>query len=357
MISKVSVFLVVIFLGSVLFLAGYLVAQRSTLNEGEGQLALVDNSLVSRFNKTEEKYIKNYGIIKIANDEGAALRLGVNGKEIIYYLPESGQIRSVPISNIESRNPIAPTLVAETRPGLKAISWSPDGKGIIALDNVSFNYFNLISGTVKKLDRRIKNPVFPRTGDKIVYLFFDPENGQGSISIADPAIENFKSILKTRSDDWSLSWFDDKTISLINDQGSLFLLTIQSGGLEKILDNQEGLEAKWSPNGQRLVYSTSSPSNKISQLFLWDQSQQAGLALSLETRASRCAWSADSENIYCADGGTFSVFNTARPGTGPKTLISDPIAGLVEELLLDGAEEHLIFRTQTGKLYGFNLNQ
>ncbi len=335
---------------------GRLSSQSRLVSDDRGQLALVNNSLISRFNRTEEKYATPKGPVKISQDDAYSPKLAPNGREIYYYVPQTGQIRSAPVVSANDPAGTGSALIAEIKSGLKEITWSADGKEIIAKDDASHIYHNLPTKSSKRLNQNALNPVFSKNADQIAYLYYDPATGEGAISLADPQIETFKNILNTRSTDWQIDWVGPKTLSLATDN-SLFDLNIETGALTKILENKNNLDVVWSPNGQRLIFSSTDAESGESGLFVWDTADQTEANLDIRAQASKCVWSVNSTNIYCFAGSSLVTAEVDQTELEPKIIFTDPGFVRAETLILSGTEDYLIFRdSQTKKLYRLNLN-
>ena len=159
MAKKVTIFFVFILAVLAMFLAGYLISEKS-LTGGQNQQALIDGSLVSRFQEAPEKRVSPTGLFALSRDRAAFPMLSADGKEIFYYNSDSGEIRSISTQNLAGGS----ILVAKIQTGARQISWSQN-KTLVAAYSSNSIFYDLNSNSSKKLDNKIKNPVLSRAGD------------------------------------------------------------------------------------------------------------------------------------------------------------------------------------------------
>ena len=363
MAKKITIFFVFILAALAMFLAGYLISKKS-LTGGQNQQALINNSLVSRFEESPEKHVSPIGLFALSQDRATFPTLSADGKEIFYYNPDSGEIRSVSTQNMAGGS----TLAAKIQPGARQISWASN-KTLVATYSNNSIFYDLNSNSSKKLDSKIKNPVLSRAGDKLAYNYFDTETGEGSISIADPTAEIFKTLLSTRFENWQISWLNSDVLFLVtrpalgNSEFSLFTLDTTTKALHGVLDSKNNLEVVWSPSGQKIVYSYSIGPAQESGLYFMDLANREEVGLNATLNASKCTWSIDDKTIYCAGKDSFVVLDTSLASPIPENIPNVPKENLdssatATNLLLTSAEDYLVFRnSQNGKLYGLNLNR
>ncbi|OGN03918.1 MAG: hypothetical protein A2831_02420 [Candidatus Yanofskybacteria bacterium RIFCSPHIGHO2_01_FULL_44_17] len=338
-------------------MGGYLFSRKS---DPLGQQALINNSLVNRFDKAEEKYQAPSGLFELTSGEASFPHISIAG-EILYYLPKSGEIRSLSVAA-----PVAgTTLVAKIQPGASRIDWATNNT-LLANYPTGAIFYDLKSNFSKKYDPLIKNPSLSRVGDKIAYTYFNPESDEGNISIADPRMESFKNILPTRFSGWQIKWLSDNKLALIkpptleNTHLSLFTLNSESGALENILEFRNNLQIAWSENGQKILYSYTDPATQVNQLYFMDMVTKTEVSLGSQLEALKCAWSINGKTIYCLGGKSLFSFDTSASGTQPKEITSldssTAIANAVHPILTS-IEDYIIFKSsKDGKLYGLKIN-
>lgn len=358
MSNKFLKFVVFSLVGLAVFMTGYLFTRKT---DTVSQQALINNSLVERFDKTEEKYVEPTGIFDITAGEASYPNISKTG-EIWYYLPKSGELRAVSIKNLQAGS----TLVAKIQAGATNITWGADKK-LLAHYPTEVIFYDLGSNFSKRYDKIIKNPAISKNGDKLAYNYFNDETGEGNISIADPALDAYKNILSTRFSGWQIKWLDEKRLALVkpptleNTQYSVFVLDIETGSLQNLLDSKSNLELTWSSNGQKVIYSYVDPYIQERGFYVMGLETREEIQLKSTIDASKCTWSIDNKTVYCAGPDSFVSIDTSAP-EAPAKEITNPtdtnIAANATDLLLNSTEDYLVFKnSKDGKLYGLSLSK
>lgn len=357
---KLLIFLVVVLAALALFLAGYSISRR-TLTADLSQ-PLTANSLVNRFDKTTEKKSQPIGTFVISKGAADFPVLVSGGKEVLYYNPDSGEIRSVQVSDLAGGS----TVVAKIQSHASRIIWSAN-KTLVAFYDTGATYYDLNNNYSKRLGGNIKNPALAKAGNKIAYNYFDGRAGSGSVSVADPQSTVFKNILATRFPDWQIGWLDSSRLWLIRPASEefstslLFSLDIDSGRFEKILEASGHLEVLWSAGGQKFVYSYADPSTQATGLYMLDPETRDEALLAQDIHANQCAWSIDSKTIYCVSGQSLVTIDTSGPYPKAQPVLihgdSTPLEHATN-LTLTSTEDYLLFLDSAAhQLYALRLSQ
>lgn len=310
------------------------------------------------------------GSVKLTNDDASFPFFIPNRGEVRYYVSRTGEIKSLDLRKLSAKAKV----VATIKPRAIALTWSPDGTQVIATYGSDHIAINLTSGISRTLDRKISAPEFSRNSDQVAYAYFDPETAAGSIAIADTQFKDFKNILKTRLKNWELQWNNERRLSLIattatTKLNTLFLLDIDHGALETLLDSKINLEANWAPNGNTLLYSRQT--RRGLELSLFSVATRHDTQLNFPGTASKCAWTPDSQTLYCAVPGkpmqlddlnssddTFVKIDVTHPEKSPETFFTAADASFVDarEMLYAPVQQALIFRNfKDGRLYMLSL--
>lgn len=237
---------------------------------------------------------------------------------------------------------------------VKAInpSISEDGKKILYMEKGTEKVFAIdFSGQennfvktreTNTLHPNISGVVLSKNKQKIAYLYFDKNTGEGQISIANPDGSVFKNILPTRASQLKIDWAKGHLISFYNPKGedhSLFLLNLENTQLEKILDSLDNLKLLWSPDGTRFLYSSNN------QLALLDLENRLTFTIDLLAETDRCVWSlnslfaycgsssGDSDNLYQLDVNKKEFGLIFQPSSADKIKIKKPILSPIEDFL------------------------
>lgn len=216
---------------------------------------------------------------------------------------------------------------------------------------------------------------------KIAYLA--PRTGGGvNLFTTDANGEKAKLIYGSSIKDWIVSWVKNDTISLTSKAsagipGYLYFLKADSGSIERVLGNVEGLTTLPNKDGSKIIYSEIKGGKPI--LSVYDKKVGKSSPLSLSTFPEKCVWSSDDTDIlFCASP------NAIPSGTYPdnwyqgkisfsdslwkiNTLVSEVVSivdltVLADEnidavnLLLDPTQNHLVFTNKKdGALWGLRL--
>lgn len=359
MTKKFPIFLVFTLVALATFLGGYLISRRSAGNLD--QRALIDNSLVDRFDKSPEKRAPQKGLITLSRDEAAFPTLSADGKAIFYYVPLTGEIRSTATQNM----PNGSSLVARIQPNAQQILWA-NNKTLIASYSSGNIYYDLNSNTSRKIDPQFINPTISKSGNRIAFTVFDSKSEQGNISVSDQNMEVRKDIMPTRISNWRPSWINGSVLSLLrpplnqNPTTALYTLDIQTGNFQNVTELKDGLEILWSPSGQKLVYSYNDEKGNP-WLYFMDMSVRDEMGMDQPTKASKCTWSIDNKTLYCAGKNSFISIDTSSQGfttreiPNPREGINSAAAAI--NLFLTSSEDYILFKdSQSGKLYGISIN-
>ncbi len=271
---------------------------------------------------------------------------------------------------------------------LKDIIWSPDKTKVISIyqdeeENISKYSYNYNTGKVFLLDSFIQEIIWSPQSDKIVYQYTNETTDDNNISTANPDGANWQSIFQTRMKNINLSWagseitFYEKPSGLI--QGSLFILNPLTKNLTKVLSDVYGMAAKWSPQGDNVLYSKTGNQGKGIGLYIAPKDGSGEIAIGISGLIEKCVWSQDNRTIFCAVSsnideaeilpddfykGSFisnDEFWKINLETGEKTILLEPWErgdGIYDavDLFLSPLEDYLFFVSKLdGLLYSIGL--
>lgn len=202
---------------------------------------------------------------------------------------------------------------------LKKIIWSPDKTKIISIyqdenENVSKYFYDYNTGKATFLNPYIQEIIWSPTSDKIAYQYTNEITNENNISIAKPDGTDWQNIFQIRIKNVNLNWtgsdiaFYEKASGLT--ESSLFLLNPLSKALTKVFSNISGLSVKWSPQGDKILYSKTSSNGKSIGLFVALRNGSNETSLNLSGFAEKCVWSQDNRTIFCAVPKNINEANT-----------------------------------------------
>ncbi len=240
----------------------------------------------------------------ISKEKILAPTIGTNGKTVKYYTQASGNIFESDFNGGNLKKISSVTL----NNLIKAI-WSPDKEKVIGIftdkDKIKKYVYNYSIGQSSLLNERIGYIAWSPDSKKIAYQFSDVSGEQNNISTADPDGTNWKNIFKTRLDNLIVEWPSQEKISLRQPpsglaQGILYAVDSVSGDFNKILSDLFGLNAKWSPKADKILYSTTDERGRNPQINLADGKGANFKDLKMSGIVDKCVWGNDDRTIYCA---------------------------------------------------------
>lgn len=285
----------------------------------------------------------------------------INRGNVIYYEKNTGKVFE---ANLGDKN--EKIVSDKILPNFITGIWSPDRRSVInrfaSGGNDVFRYLNTITDKEITFDRNIRSIAFSTDGNLVAYYYLNTTasiSEPAKIMIAQPDGLYPKKILDTRLRDVEIDWPVPDKISLKTGSSDLFLLTME-GKLTKIFEAKRDLELKWSPSSKKIIFSTlETTENRGYRSMLWlkDTDLKIETPLNLEGKASKCTWSIDDINVYCAVSESPSMETIYKIDT--KTAVSkvflEPLA-TISEMFLSNLEDYLIFvNASTGKLYGIKI--
>lgn len=309
--KAILIILIFVLVGLITFLGGYLIAQRDNRSQvGLGRSQTANISRLNRFstatqleNEDDQPTIQGRTLYadkfkRISTVKVLGPAIAEDGRQVIYFEKSSGKILA---SDFYGQN--ISTVSGKILDNITGAVWSKNGYEVIVAQNSRDGQkhasLNLHTNQTAMLDKRISSVVWADKNSQIVYSFLDKETGEGNISMANPDGLSFKVLLPTRADNLKIDRVKDGLISFhtpgAND--SLFLLSVEDGRLEKVLESLKNLKILWSPDGSKLLYSHEKEEGV--ETVVMNLSDQNGLFVDIITEADKCVWTADSLNIFC----------------------------------------------------------
>jgi len=192
---------------------------------------------------------------------------------------------------------------------LAKVIWSPDKNKIIRIyqdaeGNISKYFYNHEANQSFPLSNDIQEIAWSSDSNKITYQYTNEITNKNTITVADPDGNNWKNILDVRMKNLNLGWvnseiaFYEKPSGIA--QGSLFLLNPSTGNLAKVLSNIYGMAVKWSPQGDKILYSKTNNKGKNLALYLALKDGTGETSANISSLVEKCVWSADNRSLFCA---------------------------------------------------------
>ena len=353
---RILLILILATIGAIAFLSGYLLIPGKGLNR---QIGLVTDRFSNQINAGPS----NNKIPETAPLSSRKFLSFVSpGFEKIVAVDKNGDIIEIDTANF--REKILTTL--EHSNILEALL-SPSGNSIIysfynAKNDKKHIYLNLSSKSVNGgsayIDGNMKSAAFSPHGDQSAYLISSEDGGELLISKGANII---KRALKTRLGAALVAWPSD-FISIISynkdGYGDLFVLK-DNGTLNKIISYQYDLNVKWSPSGEKIIFSVKDDTNFEHLFYRNIKNKSLVVDLDIRADASKCLWISE-EEVICGIRNKVQLkdeFYKISVDDGSKKLILTPnINILIKEMALNRPGNILfVLNDIDSKLYALKL--
>jgi len=274
------------------------------------------------------------------------------GNGVLYYHANNGFVSRADIASRQS------TLVSQaTLPGLRDVIWSPDRQWVVTVFSAqhgqSYQYFNYQTHAHGTLPSSVIGATF--SPDSSSLAMAEQMGDETDILTGQPDGANAQVILKTHLPHVSISWPQAHTLALTtkDDTGvaSMYLLG-DDGGLTKIIDSETGLHTVWSPDGSKVLYSTTEEG-----LMSYAPESNQYASQPIATTADQCVWHADNQSVLCAVDvkGETNIESLRVGDTSAQTIASNLIIS-PEKLFLSSDEKFMVILSGSDHtLYGLKL--
>jgi len=260
------------------------------------------------FSKLSEKALGGITkTTKLDNSPVISPTLSSNGNGLQYYDQADGRFYSID----ENGNKI--TLSEKIFHNVQDITWSGDkNKAILEYPDGANIVFNFNKNEQVTLPSHWKDFDFSPDSEKIISksIGLDPDNRWLLISDTQGTqVRPIESLGKNESTVYS-SWSPNNQIIAMYSKGvdfnrqEIFFIGLNDENFKSTIVEGRGFQPKWSPNGNKLLYSVYSSNNDMKP-NLWvvnssgDSIGSARKNLRVETWANKCTYSSDTE-IFCA---------------------------------------------------------
>jgi len=233
--------------------------------------------------------------------------LSANGKDIQYYDESDGKFYRI------DKYGDASVLSDKIFHNVENISWSPDkNKAILEYPDGANIMYNFSTKKQVTLPKHWKDFDFSPAGDNIIMksMGLDPDNRWLAISSDDGSKIRPIEPLGTKDRTVYPAWSNNNQIIAMYTEGvdfnrqEVFFVGLNNENFKSTIVEGRGFQPKWSPRGDRLLYSVYSSNDNLKP-NLWvvnaegDNIGSGRKKLNIETWADKCAYSNDTE-IYCA---------------------------------------------------------
>ncbi len=251
-----------------------------------------------------------------------------DGSTIVYYDPATGKFYKV---SRDAKTRIE--LTSQTFPDAQSVVWSPTrDRAIIAFPDQSRILYNFTTQVQTTLPKEWSDVTFSPDGGQVAYKYLSGDENTQWLAVSNPDGTEVKGIepVGDKADSVQVAWSpNNQFVALYHsntDATGQEVLPIGFNGenFQSFKVDGQGFDGKWSPTGDRLLYTTyGSSSNYNPSLTIANVSGQTvgtgKQALSIQTWVDKCAFSGDGSSLYCA------VPNSLPEGSGIYRELSNSI--------------------------------
>lgn len=232
--------------------------------------------------------------------------LAADKKKILYFDPALEEFSQVNLDGADSES--------ITSAGFKNVydfTWANSkDRAMIAFSSDAgftkrFLAFNFNDQTYNNLGENVKAAALSPDGKKIIYLYRDTVKAASNLTTADFGGSKWKIIGSLNQEEVNLWWptpFRAITADALTGfkATNLYSLGITDGNLKTLIGDSFGISFKVSPDGKKVLYSTSSVARpKSVKLYVTDIDGKAQVDLGLQTLADKCGFAQDNRTVYC----------------------------------------------------------
>lgn len=350
------------------FLAGYIMVRRGA----DAPSSSKTGTILDRFgdqetgDKKQEETIEETRPTLITERRVLSVVNSYNKGAVLYFEKNTGKLFELDLETKAEKPVLDKSLV-----NFISAVWSPTKNefigSFISNSGIVFKYFNISTGEEVNFDPNIRSVAFSPDGNLIAYHSLNeaagsnsvglPDSQAGKIVISEPDGKYQKKILNTRLENIKMSWPTKDKMAFVTSNSEMFLVT-EDGKLTKVLELKPGLYENWSPSGRKLLFSVSSINQEQPDTTLniknLESKEEREIA---KSSASKCVWSIDDINVFCAISKSPSIDEIYKINTldGSQKLVAEPLTG-VREILLSPLEERLVFVDASDeKLYSIKI--
>lgn len=342
--------------------------------KGPGKLPPPEEGKEEPSEKAEGGLTETVPVVSNFTDAPAA-----DGQAVLYYQPTDGLFyRVTPDGQVEK-------LSDQIFHNVSQVTWSPSrDAAVLEYPDGSNIVYNFQTKTQVTLPKHWEEFSFSPEGNQLAFKsmgvdrdsrWLGVSNSNGSSSEAiEPLGDNAKTV--------TVSWSPNRQIVALQrevtgtDKQEIYFIGLQGENFRSMTAPGLGLQSQWTPDGQSLLYSVSSPTNDYKPM-LWiagASGEDIGAnrhSLGLNTWANKCAFT-DAANIICAvprelpagAGLTPAIADNIPDNlysiniqTGEGRLLAIPSVNITAESVMVTSDRKWVFlkETLTGNLYRIAL--
>jgi hypothetical protein len=252
-------------------------------------------------------------IMAISSEAVLAPVLTSEGNTIKYYAKSNGKVYEIDLDGLNKQTVNDTGLM-----GLSDVFWSPDASQVITKfskpeNQVQFFYYNYTNNKGVPLKSNLDEVSWQTSGSKIFYKYFEPKSKERTLNVSDPDGNNWKKLADLSYRNLAIAQIPRTSLVSFWNKPDAFTATdfesipIIGGEKKKIFSDRFGADYLWDSSGSwTLVSHTDAKGGSKMQLAVINYNGGEYRNLDFPTFVSKCAWSSDSQSIYCALPGGIS---------------------------------------------------
>ncbi len=293
MTKKIFIISSILFLiaGIYLFVQFFLFQEKPIIHENKTK---DDLSVLSNKENSLDKKIE-----RVIKEEVVTPLMDVSGNKILYF--NQGNFL---LSNLKGT--VKSSIGAYPFNVLEEIKWSSDNNQAIIKDADKYYIFDISSLDAKPFKSDADNLIWGSKKDQVIYKFYDSNSQKRSLNIADSSGASWEEIteipfryaeIEVNSKDKKVALF---SLPKASQETQLFIVDLLKKEKREIEKKYKGADYRWSPNGEKLLFSYTKDSGKTS-LAILNINDESVSELNFPGLVDKCVWLSDSIGIYCAN--------------------------------------------------------
>lgn len=262
-------------------------------------------SLTATKQATEEAPLISTNISPSINEDIMGATVSSTGSLYYYSLSE----QALKKASLEGKSK---TVLLNNFPGTPVrIIWSPKRDRVLlflkqANGQNLWHFADLNTKTFVPLKEEISRIAWNNLGDKIFYQYTDKVSGKRTLNLANPDGTGWKELTALYHDTFIAPIPQSANISFWSKPNALeqtYFESVSSTGESRrmMLSEKFGADYLWSPNGERVIVSTSDTKGGNAMLLnIMNANGGEFQSLSIPTFVSKVAWAKDNKTIYYA---------------------------------------------------------
>lgn len=247
-------------------------------------------------------------VFALSTEPILGLALNPESDKVRYFLEANGNVVEV---GFEGENP--QKIVSTVLKGLKEVVWSNKRTRVAALlDNPTSNFtYDFDSGLSFDLASGVNTIDFSPDDTRVVFYQNNINLALSRFALSQVDGTGLEEIFRTGLSRWRAFWTDLNQLLVSQPpsgiiQSFILALNPDTGEVGKIIDGRYGLEFLPSPDGKKILISSTDSRGHTLKVEIYNLENRSLLPLVGGTIATKCTWASDNINVYCAVPANYS---------------------------------------------------